>query len=164
MKRILIIIAILFIAVATANAITTVGTVTQKVSRINNMAVLEISWVSAGDAGDIQFTTKEISGSIVGFLTDPDATNPPLDNYDIVIITQDGYKLCGDTGSGETPTGDGLLGNRDTANTEYKAFTISGETDHSEFPIQGSLDIYIGAAGETTGETSYAGKLKIFYK
>lgn len=84
------------------------------------------------------FQTQEINGAIDGVETDPSGTAAPTDNYDISIAnyltttingtsTTTTRAICGDTGtwtSGEITTGaDGVLANRDTANTEFTRFS-----------------------------------------
>lgn len=83
------------------------------------------------------FQTAEIIGVIDGVETDPSATAAPTDNYDIsianyLVTTINGTStttlraICGDTGawtSGEITTGeDGVLADRDTANSEFTRF------------------------------------------
>lgn len=83
------------------------------------------------------FQTQEINGLIDGVETDPSADAAPADNYDVSIAnylittinstsTTTLRAICADTGawtSGEITTGeDGVLADRDTANTEFTRF------------------------------------------
>ena len=62
---------------------------------------------SAGGAAD-GTTTKAFDGKVVGFTTDPDDTDAPTDNYDVVVSDIDGHDVLLGAGA-----------NRDTLDTEH---------------------------------------------
>lgn len=102
-----------------------------------NSAVGDFDDFSMGESFD-SFQTQEINAFIDGVETDPSGTYAPTDNYDISIAntivstinstsTTTLRAICGDTGtwtSGEiTTNSDGVLADRDTANSEFTRFS-----------------------------------------
>lgn len=66
------------------------------------------AWTSsAGGAAD-GATTKPYDGRLIAVTTDPDGTDIPTDNYDVVVSDADGQDVLLGAGA-----------DRDTANTEY---------------------------------------------
>jgi len=171
-KILLIICLILFMAVPAWSVDYGLGI--QKLTEKGGVSTLSIEWAGESSAspvagtktGDVKFTTREINGLILGFETNPSATSSgnfsdkhtdatsgsvyvvPTDNYDIVLTNANGRNICYDTGSGDTPTADGILSNRDTSTTEYVPMQTSSGVPNP-YPNRGPLTLYINAAGAT---------------
>lgn len=133
--------------------------------------VLRLSWTTDASGDFAAFTTQEVNGFINRVETDPSGTSAPDDNYDISIAnyltstingtsTTTTRNICGDTGAwtaGEITTGeDGVLANRDTANTEETRFLINGS--YTGLMNIGPLLIDISNAGN-----SESGVINIYY-
>ena len=84
------------------------GTVTITEITHTSAKKVTVTWTcSSGGAAD-GTTTKAFDGKVVGFTTDPDDTDAPADNYDIVINDADGHDVLLGAGA-----------DRDTLDTEH---------------------------------------------
>ena len=70
---------------------------------------------SAGGAATEQ--TKKVSGKVKRMVTNPDNSDPPDANWDLVITDEDGVDILEGDGANRDPTGAGI--------SEGVAFTIS---------------------------------------
>ena len=153
MKRIILFLLIsAFVLTGTAWGVTN----TQTLSSYGSFKVLEITWTSESGGTFTEWVSREVNGWIMGFETDPDGTSAPTDNYDIVLTNKNDRNIDGDTGTGASPNQDGVLANRDTANTEYTQLLFNGS--YGGHPNEGALTLNINAPGN-----SKVGKIRIFY-
>ena len=162
MKRIFIFLCLVLLITGNAWGASVDGTVNQKLTDAGGVHRLRITWTAgdtaSGETGNVEFLTREVNGLILGFQTNPDGTEAPTDNYDIVLVdAESGRKICYDSGSGETTAGDGILANRDTSNTEYVPMQTSTGVPCA-IPHLGGMTVYAFHAGETN-----AGVLDIFF-
>ena len=98
------------------------------------------TWTSDA-SGDVSGGTKAlISGQILRVVTNPDGTDVPSDNYDVVLNDEDGDDVA-----------EGLLANRDTANVEAVAIateqTVGSTTGLLPVAIHGLIDCVVSNAG-----------------
>lgn len=101
------------------------------------------AWTSDG-SGDVNGTdTVALSGQALRWVTNPDGTAAPTDNYDIVVNDADGADVAA-----------GVLANRHTSTTQ--AAYPAADTYHV---FDGPLSLSINAAG-----ASKAGTLTMYYK
>lgn len=160
MKRFLIALSILFL---TAGALQAAESCTFTYAKSGGIDRVEIAWTT-DSSGDFTATSTqdgdgddyEINGWLIGVRTNPDDTDAPTDNYDIVLTSASGRNICGDTGTGNSPNEDGVLSNLDTANTEYTEFLNNG--NYGGFPHEGTITVDITSAGN-----SNSGVITIFY-
>lgn len=117
------------------------GTTTITYQEHRGIHVCTFTWLcdASGDADD--GTTKAISGELLKVVTDPDGTDVPTDNYDIVLNDENGLDVAA-----------AGLGNRDTANTEQALATLGSCFD-------GTLNLVVSNAGNAK-----RGVVKVFYR
>lgn len=129
--------AVALLGFATVNA----QSVTQARATGDNHPIRKItlSWTSDG-AGAVSATIANINGEILRVVTNPDGTDIPTDNYDIVLNDADGFDVLV-----------GLAANRDTATTEAIAPGIAltnGVTiSVVPFAVNGNLTLSVTNAG-----------------
>lgn len=98
----------------------------------NAVKKIVFTWTSsAGGAADA-VTVRAYDGKLIGLTTDPDGSDAPTDNYDIVITDSGGHDVLLGAGA-----------NRDTANTEHVAEASLGAVANS------TLTLAITNAGAT---------------
>lgn len=91
------------------------GTVTVSEKSNGNIHKIKWTWTStAGGAADL-ITVGTYGGEVLALVTDPDGSAAPTDDYDITITDADSYDVMQAAGA-----------NRDTANTETAAPTVTG--------------------------------------
>lgn len=96
---------------------------------------------NSSNAAYSAYTFKNMDGYILKAQTTP-GTLTPTDNYDILIVDEDGLDVFGDTGTVASPAADGGLANRDSTQSEigippYSTFIYPG------MPVRGDLTMYI---------------------
>ena len=94
---------------------------------------IRAAWTAGtgAEAGTASATTSSTyDGKLISFITDPDGTLAPDDNYDITAVDADGDDVLGGAGI-----------NRDTANTEVVAEASLGAVASSK------LTFAVAAAG-----------------
>jgi hypothetical protein len=113
------------------------------VALIKHGSVKKTTFTWTSDAsGDVSGGAKpEISGEILRVVTNPDGTDAPTDNYDIVLNDDDSVDIA-----------QGLLANRDTANTEEiivkKEIAVGATTELAAVFHHGLVDCVIANAGD----------------
>ena len=117
------------------------GTTTITYQEHRTIRVCEFTWLSdaSGDADDA--TTKVLSGELLKIVTDPDGTDAPTDNYDIVLNDENGLDVAA-----------AGLANRDTATTEEALATRGACFD-------GTLNLVVSNAGNAK-----RGVVRVFYR
>ena len=126
-----------------------VGTGVETIYRPPGFRILDLAWTSTA-GGAVTCETSRIDGYVTYIVTNPGAT-APTDDYDIVLSDSDGIDIS-----------DGLLANRDTANTEQVIPVVydTGATDvFGSRAIFGPLTIAITNAGN-----ALSGTLKIYFE
>ncbi len=99
----------------------------------NRLVKVEVSWTSAADGSCTQALV--LNGWLIKCVTNPSAT-APTDNYDITLIDADGVDAA-----------EGLLANRDTANSESAYLFATGA--NVPVLVQGSYTFTIANAGDS---------------
>ncbi len=99
----------------------------------NRLVKVAISWVSDASGGCTQDVV--LNGWLVKCVTNPGAT-APTDDYDITLVDADGVDAA-----------KGLLGNRDTANSEEVYLFASSAT--TPVLVQGTYTFTIANAGDS---------------
>jgi len=105
------------------------------ITEITHRPIKKVKWAWLSDSsgnvsGGAGLTTKIYNGKLVGFTTDPDGTDAPTDNYDILINDVDGVDVLLGAGA-----------NRDTANNEAVATASLGAV------VESTLELVISNAG-----------------
>ena len=146
------------------------GTLKQKIDCKGNACILRLLWTTPTSGTFSGKLTKDVNGYIDAIETDP-GTPAPTDNYDISIAnkiisniggtsTTTIRDITGDTGtwsSGDITTAqDGVLANRDTANSEMTRLLDNG--NYGGVMNHGPLQFDITNAG-----TNRTGVVNIFY-
>lgn len=119
------------------------GTVTQSFeNQFDNVKIWRITWTADGSDGSVPATasTVPIVGRLFHATTDPGAT-APTDNYDITLVDAEGVDAA-----------QGLLANRDTANTEDAAIVYSGTGTHPRVNSKLTFTLANNAVNSATGE------------
>ena len=127
------------------------GTVVVTKSETRSVKVLILSWTSDA-SGDVSGTTGSMSGEILKIVTDPDGTDAPTANYDVVL---------NDTHAVDVALG--LLANRHTSNNEtvYPRQEITLAVNSYAVPIfvDGTVEAVVSNAGNVK-----KGVISIYYR
>lgn len=102
------------------------GRVIQKIS---------IAWTSSS-GGAATGSIDDLKGFLVKVVTNPDDSAAPTDDYDITLVDSNGVDAA-----------QGLIANRDTANSEEKYMTPSGSA--TPVLLDGTYTFTIANAGDT---------------
>ena len=109
------------------------GTVTITEITYTSAKKITFTWTSSSGGAADATTAKVFDGKLVGLTTDPDGTDAPTDNYDIVISDADGHDVLLGAGA-----------NRDTLDTEHVAEANLGAVAGSK------LTLAVTTAGNAT--------------
>jgi hypothetical protein len=126
MRRALILVGALLLASSLAQGQTVVTT--EEVGGVVKKIIFD--WTSAADGSATATTSNFYNGKIEAFVTDPDGTDAPTDDYDVTIADADGTDVLSAAGQ-----------NRDTANTEIVLSASLGIVANDK------LSLTIAAAG-----------------
>lgn len=108
---------------AVAGTVTFTETITPH--KGGNMKEVKIAWTSDASGNVTEHTTTNFyNGKIKYFVTDPDGTNAPTDNYDIQLLDRNGIDILAGAGA-----------NRDTANNEYVLDASVGAIVNSQITV-----------------------------
>ncbi len=100
------------------------GTVTTTEITHTSAKKITFAWTSSSGGAADATTTNAFDGKVVGLTTDPDGTDAPTDNYDIVINDADGHDVLLGAGA-----------NRDTLDTEHVAEANLGAVAGSKLTL-----------------------------
>jgi hypothetical protein len=102
--------------------------------------LITVSWTSAAD-GSASVALPNVNGWLIKAITDPGAT-APTDNYDITLVDEAGADAA-----------EGLLANRDTANTETVYTLVTGAA--TPVFLSGTVTFTVANAGDSKVGTCY---------
>lgn len=118
------------------------GSATITYQRVRSVREIIWDWTSdgSGDVSGVGETDGKDSGVILEIRTDPDGTDAPSDNYDIVVNDIDVIDVA-----------QGFCANRDTADVErvtpVEESTVGENNYGNLIPFTGVLDLVVSNAG-----------------